>query len=382
MKPLIVSLALNRASGGPVKTITLFKKATKAHHICFVNSQQHAIETKALGEVCLIQSSKLPILRQLCYSKDAWRVEVEKLFRNAPIVSAHSFYRYHTLWVHHAYKRWGTPYWHVPHGILDPYVLTYGKLSKRLYLQSGGRAFIDDAVCTIFATKREEEKAESLFGPMNSEIVHWPVDLVDLDGRAERGYAARNKLGIPEDATVLLYFGRVQAMKRPFETIEAAAAVKSDNLHVIIVGPLEDISEADLRKEADVHGLNNFHFVGPVYGQEKYDYLFASDFYVSFSHRENFNHSAAEAMAAGLPVILSQGNDLGTEVESSGAGIYLHEDSSRVRIAALQQMCNMSPTERQCMGNFGRTWVERKLSFVEFESKLKNIIRKYGKHEI
>lgn len=362
-----------------MKTIGKFREALDADLYCFVDSKQYETEDSAMDNAKVIPSVRLPMLRQMCYVSAARRHPVEKAFKEASIVSVHSFYRYHCQWVHWAFKKFGTPYWHVPHGILDPYVLSYGQLAKRMYLHAGGRDFLDSASCTIFATQREQEKAESVFGPMRGEVIHWPVDLVDLSGREERRRKTRRELGIPEDATVLLYFGRVQGMKRPLETIEAVAGVKSDALHLLMVGPLERISEADLRNQAEAQGLHHFHFVGSVYGSQKYDYLFAADAYVSFSIRENFNHTAAESMSAAVPVILSQGNDLGPIVEESGAGWYLKEDSVAALRSAIEGLMGTVADDLKKMGDSGRSLVANVFSFEHFRNRLLNLAKRYGR---
>ena len=379
MNCAIISLGLYKSSGGPVKTIGKFRDALDADLYCFVDSMQYETENFAMDNAKVIPSVRLPILRQMCYVSAMRRLPVEKAFKEASIISVHSFYRYHCQWAYRTFKKFGTSYWHVPHGILDPYVLSYGQLAKRMYLHAGGRDFLDSASCTIFATHREQEKAESVFGPMRGEVVHWPVDLVDLSGREERRRKTRRGLGIPEDATVLLYFGRVQAMKRPLETIEAVAEVKSDMLHLVMVGPLEGITEEELFNHAQARGLHNFQYVGGVYGKIKYDYLLASDAYVSFSIRENFNHTAAESMSATLPVILSQGNDLGSIVEESGAGWYLKEDSVAALGSAIEGLMGTSEDELEKMGDSGRRLVADKFSFDYFRNRLMNLAKSHGR---
>lgn len=377
--PIIVSLGLYKASGGPVKTISKFREALDADLYCFVNKRQYQNEAYGVEGAHIVDGPDLPGLREMCYARgDALR-ELEATALDAPILSAHSFYRYHSLWVHQTHRKWGTPYWHVPHGILDPYVLTYGKVAKKLFLSAGGRAFMEDAACTIFATKREWEKAESVFGKLRGEVVHWPVDLVDVSDKTARRAALRKRLGIPEDARVLLYFGRVQAMKRPLETIAAVASVKSDKLHLIMVGPSEGISAVDLRKQAAAVGLKNFHYAGAVFGEAKYDYLFAADAYVSFSMRENFNHTAAESLATGLPVILSQGNDLGPEVVEAGAGWSLNSDTSSAFNQSLIEFMDMDSSKLSAMGLGGRELVARAFSFETFKARLLELAKVYGR---
>lgn len=379
-KTLIACGHLFSWSGGPVKTIRSFCSALDSKIYSFVEASLIQQEQLALSDAVAIRSVKFPILEKFYFpSNTAEYQKLNSVAKGVNLISCHSFYRYQIKWTLDLHNRHGVPYWHVPHGILDPYVIGHGTTVKRLFLSLVGRSFMDSASCTIFATHREQEKAESAFGPMRGEVVHWPVDLVDLSGREELRRETRQRLGIPEDATVLLYFGRVEAMKRPLETIEAVAGVKSDMLHLVMVGPLEGITKEELLNKAQAQGLHNFHYVGGVYGKMKYDYLLASDAYVSFSIRENFNHAAAESMSATLPVILSQGNDLGPIVEESGAGWYLKEDSVAALRSAIEGLMGTAEDELEKMGNSGRRLVADQFSFDYFRNRLLNLAKSHGR---
>ena len=146
-----------------------------------------------------------------------------------------------------------------------------------------------------------------------------------------------------------------------------------------MVGPSEGISAADLHQRADDAGLKHFHYVGAVYGSAKFDYLFAADAYVAFSIRENFNHTAAESMSAALPVILSQGNDLGPLVEESEAGWYLKEDSVDALRSAIEGLMGTSEDEIEKMGDSGRRLVADKFSFDYFRNRLLNLVKSHGR---
>lgn len=367
-------------AGGPVKTIGGFRDALDATVYSFVEASLLRKEKLALEGAIPVRSIPVPILEKLYIpSRTSEYALLNAEAEQASLISCHSFYRYQIYWTLQAKRRLGVPYWHVPHGILDPYVLEYGKIGKHIFLQTVGRSFLEDAACTVFATKREWEKAESVFGTLNGEVVHWPVDLASLTEKQSRRAVIRQKLGIPEDARVLLYFGRVQAMKRPLETIEAVASMKSDRLHLIMVGPSEGISAKDLHKRAEEVGLSHFHYVGAVFGEGKYDYLFAADAYVSFSIRENFNHTAAESLATGLPVILSKGNDLGPEVVEADAGWYLNEDSNLAFKASLEEFMSKNDSEMEALGLAGRRLVQQAFSFSGFKQRLTTLAKKYGR---
>lgn len=378
-KPLIISLGLFQKSGGPLKTISKFRDALEADLYCFSDPSRVAKDPLAIEHAELINATSIPPLKQFCYAPRCERIELERAVKGASILSCHSFYRYHTIWTYKAAKSLGVPYWHVPHGILDPYVLEGNRLFKKVFLSLYGRKYLDNAACTIFSTKREKEKAESVFGTMKSEILPWPVDIpvesTSLNEQAE----FRRRHNIPDEAKVILYFGRLHSMKRPLETIRAVASLKAQNVFLLMVGPEEDVSVKDCRTEAGIHSFDNIRITGPLFGRDKLVAIEASDLYVSLSHRENFNHCAAECMASGLPVLLSQGNDLGVEVHESRAGLYLNDDSQEVWKGGLEVALHKSQQELIEIGRNGQKLVKNKFSFDSFKHNLRQIESKYGR---
>ena len=356
-----------------------FREAMGASINCFVNPQQYEREPFGIDDARIVPALDFPIARNLCYVRPSQLRDLEEELESVPLLSVHAFYRYHCLWARDFSVRKKIPYWHVPHGILDPYVMSYGAISKRLFLGVGGTKFIKDAACTIFATRREWEKAESVFGILQGEVLPWPVDSLDMSNRDRIRSEVRFRLGIPDSDRVLIYFGRVQTMKRPLETIEAVAQVKSDTLHLIMVGPSEGISEIECLKSAQRAGLKNFHFIGPVFGEEKFNYLFASDAYISMSIRENFNHTAAEALSVGTPVLLSTGNDLSGELAEVGCCWKIENDAIHSAVKQIQDFCDLDSSVLQEMGLRGHQWVEEYLNYDLFKSRLGSLLKKYAK---
>ena len=311
MKNSIVAPGLFKDFGGPRKTINTFAKALGAPIYSFCDGVRIRAEPLAVDNVVPIASSTIPMLRQfLVPQKEAIKC-AETAIAESALVSCHMFYRYYSLWVNQMHRKHGTPYWFVPHGILDPWVMTKGALVKNTYWQLGGARFLKEAATVICATSAERDKAAAHFDLPDADVLPWPVELVNVDQRDEVRSNLRGRLGIPNDAHVLLYFGRLHPMKQPLETIRALAEAKANDTHLIILGNEDGVSLRECSEIAKICGVEaQVHVIGPVYGDEKYDYLLASDAYISLSHRENFNHTAGESMAAGLPVILSPGNDL------------------------------------------------------------------------
>lgn len=251
---------------------------------------------------------------------------------------------------------------------------------KQLYWKFGGNRFLQDASTVIFSTKAERDKAADQFDLPSAEIVPWPVELVDVSDREKIRERIRRELKISAEAHVLLYFGRLNPMKRLLETIEAFSKAKLGETHLLIVGNEDEITKDACFRLARKHLIEKrVHLVGAVYGKGKYHYMHASDAYISFSYRENFNHTAAESLAAGLPVILSPGNDLGGEISDVGCCLNIEDNSIKAIVKAIDGFNSMDLQQLKTMGLRGRKWVEENLSFDRFKMRLRSLHSKYAK---
>lgn len=381
MKTTIISLGLFNHAGGPTKTINDFKRALNAETYAFCERRTLEKYELAVKGAHPIVSSSLPILSQFCYTKKGTK-EAEAAIKESSLVSCHSFYRYHALWTRRICKAACVPYWFVPHGILDPWVMQKNRWAKQLYLRFGGQSFLNNAATVIFSTRAERDKAISQFDLPETEVVPWPVEIADITDREAIRNQVRARLSIPEEAHVLLYFGRLHPMKRPLETIEAFAKANDTGAYLVIVGNEFGITKADCMQFARKHSIEKrVHFIGPVYGEAKYHYIYASDAYISLSHRENFNHTATESLAAGLPVILSPGNDLRSELSGVGCCLNIENDLLQSAVNSIEAFNDMSQSGLHEMGILGRKWVKENLSFDLFKTHLIKLHRKYAKKE-
>jgi glycosyltransferase involved in cell wall biosynthesis len=105
----------------------------------------------------------------------------------------------------------------------------------------------------------------------------------------------RGALGIPADAPVILYVGRIAAGKG-IEHLQAALAQLPD-AHLVLVGP-------DDRHGVVVLGGDRVHVLGPSEGPPLALYRTA-DVFALPSEGESFGMAAAEAAAAGTPVVVT-----------------------------------------------------------------------------
>jgi glycosyltransferase involved in cell wall biosynthesis len=114
--------------------------------------------------------------------------------------------------------------------------------------------------------------------------------------------------------------------------------------------------------------------MGPSFGSDKHQWFLGADAFISLSHRENFNYAAAEALSAGLPIILSPGNDLGAELAEAGVGWILHSFERAEEVNAIRQFADFPADQLTAMGAAGRRWAAAELSEEAFSTALSRLV--------
>lgn len=218
----------------------------------------------------------------------------------------------------------GFPYVVAPRGQLLPWSFGKKNLKKRLYMALFARRYINGAAA-IRCTDPVEAQAVETYG-FRAPIIVVPnsVDVAGFAALPPR-QGMRDRLGIAADARVLLFLGRLHPKKRPDIALAALAAAQDlpGETHLILAGPDEMGMADDLRAQARQAGCENrLHSVGLLEGDEVLQALAASDLLLmpSEPQSENFGMSAVEAMAAGVPVLVSEGVPVGVWAQQAGAG--------------------------------------------------------------
>ncbi|GLZ07479.1 D-inositol 3-phosphate glycosyltransferase [Actinomadura sp. NBRC 104412] len=145
------------------------------------------------------------------------------------------------------------------------------------------------------------------------------------------GTTARRRLGLPDDAHVLLFVGRIQPLKAPDVLLRAAARLLADDpglrgrLVVAVVGGPS--GSARCRPEglqslaAELNLTGSVRFEPPAPQGELADWYRAADVTVVPSHSESFGLVAIESQACGTPVVASAVGGLRTAVRDGESGI-------------------------------------------------------------
>ena len=202
-----------------------------------------------------------------------------------------------------AYKR-DIPYVVEPIGMFVPIVRSF--FLKKLYHRLYGHQMLQNAAA-IIATA-EQEKVELIAGGIPAEKIVLRRNGVAAPAAMPEPGMFRKSLGIPREARLILFLGRLSQKKSPDLLLQAFAQVAATegNAHLAFVGPDESGMRGKLQAAASQAGLGErVHFAGPLTGEPKWAAYRDADIFVLPSQNENFGNTAAEAVAAGTPVIVT-----------------------------------------------------------------------------
>ena len=302
--------------------------------------------------------------------------EAGRAVAGADLLVVHSMFRGHAPWAARWCREHRRPYLSVLEGCLDPWGLGNRAMAKRLWLATRGRPFFAGAARVIAATARERMKATAWVPADRMVVVHWPVEVPAADEAARAGFRAAR--GIPGEARVLFHAGRLHPMKRPGHTVEAFLRANVPDCHLVVAGMEEGVSVASLEALVPPEARDRVHVVGPLSGAELAAAFHAADGFISLSHRENFGYSFAEALAHGLPAIVSPGHDLAHDVaadERAGfpCGWLLADDGVESAVAAIRDFAAAPAARLASWGSAGRAWAADHLGFDRFSDALRGI---------
>jgi len=199
-----------------------------------------------------------------------------------------------------------------------------------------GEAQVVEAADRLVAnTDREARELIELYDadPARVAVAEPGVDLaVFSPGSRDE---ARARVGIPPDAVLLLFVGRIQPLKAPDVLVRAAAELvrrRPDLRSRLVVGILGGASGTGVRNPMGLTELAQqlgiadlVRFVPPVDRSALAQWYRAADLVAVPSHSESFGLVAVEAQACGTPVVAANVGGLPTAVGPAGVLVDGHD---------------------------------------------------------
>jgi glycosyltransferase involved in cell wall biosynthesis len=205
---------------------------------------------------------------------------------------------------HHCFRS-GIPYVLEPLGMVRP--IDRSLRLKRIWHAIFGKKLLQHASLIIATSRQEEEELlTDGFPAARIALRYNGVDLKEFATLPPVG-AFRSEWTLPPDEPIVLFLGRIIPRKGVDLLIEAFAQACPQRCRLVIAGPEgESGYVAKLRESArEKHIEDRTVFTGPLYGDQKKAALVDGQVFVLLSRYENFANGVAEAIACGMPVIIS-----------------------------------------------------------------------------
>lgn len=265
------------------------------------------------------------------------------------------------------------PYIVTPYGMLTAWALAHQRLKKQVY-SIIERHNLNQAVAIHCSTPEEAQDVRNFQVSTKSFIIPYGVHLPIEQPQAKQHLHA--VYGIPDTTPIVLFLSRLHPKKRPDLLIEALSKLASLNhdFHLIVAGSGEPDYENYLNNLVTSLGLQSrTSMAGFVIGKEKDLLLQGSDLFVLPSFSENFGIAVAEAMAAGLPVIITPDVQIAPDVAAEQSGLIVEGEVDAVADAIAKLLA--SPELRHQLGENGKRLVSHRYCWNAIASNLSGIYR-------
>jgi len=244
------------------------------------------------------------------------------------------------------------PYILRPLGTLDPADLRKKRQLKQLYAAILERPNLAGAAAIHF-TSVQEAKVSERFGVSTRDLVI-PLGVIPPQSLLKKGGSMkRSQLGIAEGVPLVLFMSRIDPKKGLNLLIPALEKLLDLglNFHFVLAGtnPQDPNYEEKIKSQIQASPLRSHTTItGFVTGEVKGNLLQAADLFVLPSYYENFGIAVAEAMVAGVPVIISDQVHICQEIRDSESGWVSQLDVAE--ITELLRIALQNPLERQRRG--------------------------------
>lgn len=242
---------------------------------------------------------------------------VRRALRHSDMVHVHGLFGWHVVMAVGAAWGSGKPYVITTHGNLYRAALCDRRIGKRLYLIALGRRMLQRASAVLVTTPAERDVVRRHATHVRIEQVMPGLDVPETPARLERrSPVSRSRLSV-------LYLGRLHPHKGLHWVIRSLARARGDGLEVCLAvagtGQPRYLRHVQ-RMVVDLGLRTHVDFLGHVHDEAKARAFRDADVLVLVSRSENFGFGVAEAMAAGVPVIISENVGLASLVARERCG--------------------------------------------------------------
>jgi glycosyltransferase involved in cell wall biosynthesis len=285
------------------------------------------------------------------------------------LLHVHALWTFSTAAACWAARRRGVPFVIRPCGMLSPYTWQRSAWKKWLYWRAVERRNLDQARWIHVTSGDEAREVTALRLPSAPPPVVIPQGLEDAAWTTERrpDYLPRLCGEQARGRPIVLFLSRLHPKKGITDYLLPAFAGLRGDAFLAIAGGRDEHEpgyEAEVRATVERLGLSpRVALLGPIPARERWWAFDGAVLYVLPSHSENFGIAVTEAMARGVPMVISSQVQASEHVERARAGraVPLGVESLAQAMADLLE----NEPERTAMGERGKTYAREHLAWDE-----------------
>ena len=254
-------------------------------------------------------------------------------------------------------------------GQLSPWALAQSRTKKQLYRQLIERHNLQQAAA-IHCTAPGEAEDVRTFG-IQTPTITLPLGVNSPNSYPHARKVLAERYGIASDVPIILFLSRLHYKKRPDVLLQSLSSLAKEGypFHLCLAGAGEPDYLSHLQNLIASLGLTaQTSLTGFVAGQDKEILLQGSDIFVLPSFSENFGVAVAEAMAAGLPVVVTPGVQIAPEIAAAQAGLVVEGEVDTLSAAIAQLLT--SPDLRHQLGENGKRLASSRYSWEAIAQQL------------
>ena len=363
MKVLFIAPYIGKSYGGTSKIVTEITKAISKLDITI-----DLVTTNANG------NNKLELPTNLWLKKKSYRIRyfdcwhqydfvmslslIKWLFHHLveyDLVHTHTIFAPQILFAQWLCQLNHIPYISTPHGMLEPWALSFKAWKKKVYYNLLEKSVLKRAHAIQGTASTETNNLKSL-GFLTSFLVSNGINIQDYESLAQPA-VLYEKFPETKNKTLLLFLGRIDPKKGLDLLAPAFAKVHQNfpNTHLVIAGP-DSINFLPTAKKffRDAGCPEAVTFTGMLKGDLKLAALAAASIYIAPSYSEGFSMSILEGMAAGLPCIITTGCNFPEAAEAKVAHVV---DIDVESISNTLINCLQDPEQAKQMGKNARQFI-------------------------
>lgn len=242
----------------------------------------------------------------------------------------------------------GIPYLVRPLGQLCEWSLQQSALKKKWYLKLIEQTNLNRGQGLHLTSEQEKNESAKLQLDCPSFVVPHGLNFASpIENVRQR---LRAQFNLPKDEKIILFLSRIHPKKGLNYLIAALGNLKEYPFTFILAGSGDSDYEAEVRSLLKASSIDTRTILpGFVEGETKDLLLQGADLYALTSHSENFGIAVLEAMAAGLPTVVTPGVALSEEIQKNQLGYVSNLEVSA--ITATIESCFKQPATAMKMGN-------------------------------